>query len=371
VVVGRYGLAVNQGKLIESRKLGPYLWRGLGNARSLDFSRRCIGSTRPVIQILGRAGAKPKSQQKVRSRRQAPMVPRHVSMLLDSASRKLRSCLLALLCSAGVAPGCGPNASAKHPQLQKSDLPPAPHQDSATRGWIGILAVAVAEGGSGVQVMGVVPDSPAASAGIAAGDFLLGTDKRPFDGPDALVALIRSSAPGSVMRFKGRRAGADRTFEVSVESAPDENTVLERMFVGRPAPSLDGVVGIGDNATPSWRQLRGRVVVLDFWAPWCGVCHVVAADLNHWQHEFGERLRVVGIATGTVEDVSRLAPGFHMEYLVAADPSEAVSTAFSASAVPLVVVVDATGVVRAVTLGYSSARMSAMKNIVAQLVSQQ
>jgi peroxiredoxin len=98
---------------------------------------------------------------------------------------------------------------------------------------------------------------------------------------------------------------------------------------------------------------------------------VVADDLNRWQHEFGKRLQVVGIAAGAVEDVSRLAPQFHMEYLVAADPSETVSTAFSASAVPLVVVVDAAGVVRAITLGYSSARMSAMKNIVAQLVSQQ
>ena len=369
VVVGWYGLAVSQGKLSQFRKLGPYWWLDLGNARSLDFPCRSIGSPRPIIQILGRAGANPKYQQKVHSRRQAPMVPRHARMLLDSASAKLRSCLL-VVCGAA-ALGCGPNSSANHPQQQRSDLLPAPRQNNATRGWIGILVAGVADSGSGIQVMGVVPDSPAASAGIAAGDLLLGTNERTFDGPDALVALIRSSAPGSVLRFKGRRTGATRTFEVSVEPAPDENTVLERIFVGRPAPSLDGVVGVSDAAAPSWLQLRGRVVVLDFWAPWCGVCHVVADDLNRWQHEFGKRLQVVGIAAGTVEDVSRLAPQFHMEYLVAADPSEAVSTAFSASAVPLVVVVDAAGVVRAITLGYSSARMSAMKNIVAQLVSQQ
>lgn len=299
------------------------------------------------------------------------MVPRQVRMLIDSASARLRSWLLALVCSATAAPGCGPNASAKHAQQQKSDLLPAPHQNNATRGWIGILVATVGDGGSGVQVMGVVPDSPAALAGIAAGDSLLSTEERRFEGPDALVALIRSCTPGSLLRLQGRRAGATRTFEVSVQRAPDENAVLDRMFVGRPAPSLDGVVGIGDTATPSWQQLRGRVVVLDFWAPWCGVCHVVADDLNHWQHEFGQRLQVVGISAGTVEDVSRLAPRFHMQYPVAADPSEVVSTAFSASAVPLVVVVDATGVVRAIALGYSSARMSALKNIVAQLVSLQ
>jgi thiol-disulfide isomerase/thioredoxin len=131
------------------------------------------------------------------------------------------------------------------------------------------------------------------------------------------------------------------------------------------------LVPIGGGVAPQWERLRGRVVVLDFWAPWCGVCHVVANELNSWQAEFGDRLQVIGIASAPVEDVTRLAPRFHMQYPIAADPHQTVLRAFDASAVPLVLVVDVNGVVRAITLGYSSARMAGMKQLVAQLVSKQ
>jgi peroxiredoxin len=80
---------------------------------------------------------------------------------------------------------------------------------------------------------------------------------------------------------------------------------------------------------------------------------------------------VIGIFAASVHDVTRFAPRFHMRYAIAADPDETVSKAFDASAVPLVVIVDATGIVRAVTLGYSSVRMKHMKQLVGQLVSQQ
>ncbi len=151
----------------------------------------------------------------------------------------------------------------------------------------------------------------------------------------------------------------------------DPNSVLRRRFLGRPAPSLDGLVAIGDDSALRLRGLRGRVVERVFWAPWCGVCHMVADDLNQWQQEFGSRVQVIGISTGTAEQVSRFAPRLHMEYLVAADPEETVSKAFGASAVPMVFVIDPSGIVRAVHLGYSSARMSAMKQLVTQLVSRQ
>src|SRR5512146_1113803 len=74
---------------------------------------------------------------------------------------------------------------------------------------------------------------------------------------------------------------------------------LSRLFVGRPAPALDSLVTVGGQPTPTWPAMRGRVVVLDFWSPWCGVCHLVADDLNEWQQEFGARIQVIGIATGS------------------------------------------------------------------------
>ena len=54
--------------------------------------------------------------------------------------------------------------------------------------------------------------------------------------------------------------------------------------------------------------------------------------------------------------------------LLFADPEGRVVKAYEAFAVPLVLVVDASGVVRAVTLGYSSQRLSKMEKLVEKLL---
>jgi thiol-disulfide isomerase/thioredoxin len=208
-------------------------------------------------------------------------------MLLDSATATTRLFLALLVC--GLSEACASTAAAPSTRDQKSDLVFTSRQRQANRGWIGIL-VGTAETGSGVRVLSVVPDSPAAAAGIVAGDDLMRVCGHSFAGPEDFIREVRASNPGTVLTIAGLRAGAERAFQVSVEAMPDENAVLERIFVGRPAPSLDGLVAIGSSAEPRWEQLRGRVVVLDFWAPWCGVCHLVASDLNQWQAEYSERL---------------------------------------------------------------------------------
>jgi peroxiredoxin len=157
-------------------------------------------------------------------------------------------------------------------------------------------------------------------------------------------------------------------FELMIEPLPDENGILERTFVAQPAPALDGLVAVSGKTAVAWASLRGRIVVLDFWAPWCGVCHLVSTELNRWQTRFGERVVVIGIAAGPVWKVAEFAARFQMHYPVAADPEERVVNAYDASAVPLVLVVDGSGVVRAVTLGYSSQRLTQMEKLVERLL---
>jgi peroxiredoxin len=107
---------------------------------------------------------------------------------------------------------------------------------------------------------------------------------------------------------------------------------------------------------------------MDFWAPSYGVCHLVSSELNRWQAKWQDQIMVLGISAGSPAFVARHVQKFDMPYPVLADPHERVVDTFHASVVPLLVVVDQHGVVRAISLGYSAFSLSRMEQLVAQLV---
>lgn len=290
-------------------------------------------------------------------------------MLVGSRKfRCRRGKCVAILCAA-IGLACSANNPATAGAFgRQSDFQSAQVGTYANHGWIGIRVEAMQNGIGGVLVTSTVPRSPAAMGGIRAGDHLMSAEGHALDNPEQFVKLIRSRRPGSRLSLVGSRGSEPRSFELTIEKLPDENGVLEKTFLDLPAPALDGLASLSGEAAPSWSSLRGRIVVLDFWAPWCGVCHLISPELNRWQTRFGERLVVIGIAPGSVPQIAQSAPRFHMQYRVLADPGERVVRAFDAFAVPLVLIVDGDGVVRAVSLGYSSQQLNKMERLVEKLL---
>lgn len=66
----------------------------------------------------------------------------------------------------------------------------------------------------------------------------------------------------------------------------------------------------------SLRALRGKVVVLNFWATWCGPCLTEMPRFKQWQQQFGpEGFEVVAVSMDDTADpvrvfAGRLRPGF-------------------------------------------------------------
>ncbi|HEY3066343.1 MAG TPA: Do family serine endopeptidase [Methylomirabilota bacterium] len=111
-----------------------------------------------------------------------------------------------------------------------------------SRGWLGVsiqpLTPALAKSfgakdGKGVLVAEVVPASPAAKAGVHAGDIVLQLDGKPMDEPAALSRAIALSKPGRAVKLTILRDRAEQTLAVTV-GAPTERTAVATPDERRP-----------------------------------------------------------------------------------------------------------------------------------------
>ena len=117
--------------------------------------------------------------------------------------------------------------------------------------------------------------------------------------------------------------------------------------VGRPAPPL--MLRLLDGGSFDLAALRGRVVIINFWATWCPPCREEMPALDAFYRQYRDRgLDLVGISVDRPRDraeVGRLMQPFSYP---AAAVGEARENGFGSPRVlPVTWIVDAEGVVRA------------------------
>lgn len=99
------------------------------------------------------------------------------------------------------------------------------------------------------------------------------------------------------------------------KNAPTGPTVL-------PAVALDTDLKTLDGKPFKLADLKGKVLVIDLWATWCGPCRYEVPELVKLQEEFGPRgFEVIGLdidpGSDTPEDVRAFADEFDINYKLA------------------------------------------------------
>jgi len=90
---------------------------------------------------------------------------------------------------------------------------------TATHGSLGVQ-LSMHPSASGAAIAKVVAGSPAAAAGLPSGAVITKVDDRVIDGPEALVAAVRSRAPGDTVTLTFvDESGAAQTAEVTLGEA--------------------------------------------------------------------------------------------------------------------------------------------------------
>jgi peroxiredoxin len=122
-------------------------------------------------------------------------------------------------------------------------------------------------------------------------------------------------------------------------------------MVGKPAPDFT----IQDsNTRVSLRDLRGKVVVLNFWATWCPPCVEEMPSLIEMQKKMKDRVTVLAVSTDDSDREYRKfieERGLTPTLLTVRDDAKRSNTLYGTFRFPETYVIDANGVLRRKFIG--------------------
>jgi peroxiredoxin len=138
---------------------------------------------------------------------------------------------------------------------------------------------------------------------------------------------------------------------------------------GDRAPDFQARSVAGD-AEVVLHKLRGKVVLVDFWASWCAPCNAAMPQLEKLSKEFpADQFVVLGVNVDkSLDDARRAIERRSVTYPNASDPTGTLPKRFGLETMPTTYLIDQDGVVRVVHRGFRNGDIDELREQVKKLL---
>ena len=136
-------------------------------------------------------------------------------------------------------------------------------------------------------------------------------------------------------------------------------------LLGKKSPDLTfGTIVNFEKTKATLNDFNGKVIILDFWATWCGPCIQSLPELEKLQAKFRNDLQVITITDDPEARIKRFLEKRKTTLPVVIDEKRELAQHFPHRTIPHTVIIDKSGTVRAITTS-SEVSEELIKNILA------